>query len=207
MTRRAVAYVAAAAICFAVVYAIGASVSNGEPSPFEVSELGQYGVATPLALFLTGTGRFPTYLVLSIAALVFGLVRRAWLTRSLYSVLGLILTWQTSDLLKTWFHRLRPPHPILAETSFGYPSGHADLSIFFYGFWAYAIWKSSLAIWTRATIVGLLVALIAAIGWSRLALGAHYPTDVLGGYFFGAGWLCIALALWARAPRATVAAP
>ena len=39
---------------------------------------------------------------------------------------------------------------------------------------------------------------LVGIPWSRLALGAHYATDVLGGLFFGAGSLCVMAALWVR---------
>jgi len=71
---------------------------------------------------------------------------------------------------------------------------------------AILIWRNN--VFTRptaATAIVILVICIVGIPWSRLALGAHYLTDVAGGVLFGAGWLCITLALIARfAPRATM---
>jgi undecaprenyl-diphosphatase len=174
---------------------LGASVAHAPPGALDRSELGAYGLAVPFARFFTSAGRFPVYLALCVAALIFGLVRRAWLGRVLVAVVGLVVVWQTSDLFKLAFHRPRPPHPILAETSYGYPSGHADLAIFFYGLWACYVWQSGLERPQRATIVVALLAWVLAIGWSRLALGAHYPSDVLGGYAYGAGWLALSVGL------------
>jgi membrane-associated phospholipid phosphatase len=189
------ARLAIAVFAFAVFVALGAFVSHAPAGPLDRSELGAYAEALPLARFFTSVGRFPTYFVLCIAALIFGLVRRAWLRRVLVAVIGIVVVWQTSDLFKNAFHRPRPPHPILAETSFGYPSGHADLAIFFYGLWAYYAWHSGLPRLPRIAVVAALAGWVAAIGWSRLALGAHFPSDVLGGYAYGAGWLVLASGL------------
>jgi membrane-associated phospholipid phosphatase len=49
----------------------------------------------------------------------------------------------------------------------------------------------------KIALVALLAFWIAGIGWSRLALGAHYPTDVIGGTLFGVAWAC---ATWAMLP-------
>jgi undecaprenyl-diphosphatase len=180
---------------------LGASVSHVPPGAIDRSELGTYGVAVPLARFLTSAGRFPTYFVLCVLALIFGFARRAWLGRALVAVIGLVVVWQTSDLTKLAFHRTRPEHPILAETSFSYPSGHADLAIFFYGLWAYFVLKSARSRVQRAIVIAAVGAWVLAIGWSRLALGAHYPSDVLGGYVYGAGWLALACALVATSRK------
>ena len=205
MTIQKNAYLTNAGISFGAFAILGAIVAHTLPNALDRSELGTYGVGVPLAQFFTSAGRFPTYVALCVVALIFGIVRRAWLSRTLVAVIGLIVVWQTSDLMKLAFHRARPPHPILAETSFAYPSGHADLAIYFYGFWAFCIWNGELEKPIRATVVSVLVLWIAAIGWSRLSLGAHYPSDIFGGYFYGAGFLSLAAftmrARTASAPR------
>ena len=181
---------------------LGVIVTHAPPGFLDRSELGAYGVAVPLARFFTGIGRFPCYVVLCLTALAFGAIRRAWLGRAIVSVAGLLVVWQSSDIAKVLFHRARPENPILAETSFAYPSGHATLAIFFYGIWASYVWQSELVKPLRIALVTPLVFWIAAIGWSRLALGAHYPSDVLGGYLLGAACLAGVRAFVAARSRA-----
>ena len=94
-------------------------------------------------------------------------------------------------LLKLLIARARPPLPIavVSDNSFSFPSGHATLSVALYGFLAFILWH---AISKRSEeVMALLLALIliVAIGFSRLYLGVHYPSDVAAGYLLGALWL------------------
>jgi undecaprenyl-diphosphatase len=114
----------------------------------------------------------------------------------------------SSDFFKAFFQRARPPEWFaIHETSFGYASGHATLSLAFYGLWAYVAWRAMAPSPGRTALVVGLGLWIAAIGWSRLALGAHYPTDLLGGYLLGGAWLVLAMRavdrLTGRFPAAT----
>ncbi|MCX6732714.1 MAG: phosphatase PAP2 family protein [Candidatus Roizmanbacteria bacterium] len=98
--------------------------------------------------------------------------------------------WITNILLKIYFHRMRPQfHPLIVEKDYSFPSGHAMNSIVFYTTLAYFIFyitkNKKLSIYF--TILSFL--LIMLIGISRVYLGVHYPTDVLGGYVAGAIWL------------------
>jgi membrane-associated phospholipid phosphatase len=91
--------------------------------------------------------------------------------------------------MKLFFTRPRPVlwPSLLHETSFGFPSGHALGSIVLYGLLAhfYAIHHPHQA----KKIYLWAVVLISSIGFSRLYLGVHYPTDVLAGYLTGWLWL------------------
>ena len=194
-------YLAFAVAALLASLLLGTFLSGRPPGRFELGELGAYGVATPLAKILTAAGRFPVYSALSFVVVVFGIARRSWMTRALVSVALLVVVWQTSDLAKALFHRARPLDPIVPETSFGYPSGHADLAIAFFGFWAFWIGRSEMSRPVKIAVVALLAAWTLAIGWSRLALGAHFPGDVLGGYLFGSGWLAIAIVVSADLQR------
>jgi undecaprenyl-diphosphatase len=96
------------------------------------------------------------------------------------------------EILKLAFHRARPM-PFFAERpdSYSFPSGHALKSAVFY------ILLASLASrhWTVRVAAGLLAL---AIGISRIYLGVHYPTDVLGGYAIAA--VCLGAASYRRMP-------
>jgi membrane-associated phospholipid phosphatase len=97
--------------------------------------------------------------------------------------------------MKLLFSRPRPTlwPSLIHETSFGFPSGHALGSIVLYGLLAYfyAVYRPH-----QARIIYLLsVTLIGSIGFSRLYLGVHYPTDIIAGYITGWLWLMVCIEL------------
>ena len=91
--------------------------------------------------------------------------------------------------LKALFAKVRPNlwQSAIVDTSFSYPSGHALGSTILYGFTAYLIAthypQFAKLIYTVAVL------LISTIGFSRLYLGVHWPTDIVGGYGIGFLWL------------------
>ena len=188
-------YVVAAAL-LATYVALGVAVAPHPPNGLDLLAGTIFGSETPLAAWLTAVGRWPAYTTLSVLTLTVGLVRRAWLGRCLASVSLLLVAECTNDVMKLVFHRPRPTHWLVThETTFAYSSGHATNSLVFYGFWAYVALRSSLALPLRVALAAGLLTISGAIGWSRLALGAHYPTDVIGGYLLGAFVLELGLAV------------
>jgi membrane-associated phospholipid phosphatase len=96
-----------------------------------------------------------------------------------------------NQLLKELFARPRPSFadPLLSETSYSFPSGHAMLSLVVYGVLAYFA-VLALRTWRARTAVVFGVALLVAlVGVSRMYLGAHYFSDVLAGFAAGGLWL------------------
>ncbi len=184
-------------VFFAVYLVLGSFVSTSPPGPFDRSELDTLGVLVPLAAFLRLCGEFPVYATLCVLFLIVGFARRRLLPAALIAVLELVIVWKVSDAFKQLFHRQRPPLWFgVHESSPSYASGHATLSLAFYGFIAWLAWTSALPLVERRAIVTACALWILALGWSRLALGAHYPTDVLGGYALGAAALCFAAAVY-----------
>ena len=93
----------------------------------------------------------------------------------------------SSELLKMLVQRARPPiewHAVV-ESSSSFPSNHATAAAALYGFLAYAAWQLAPQRW-RGILVALCVMIVTLVGFSRLYLGVHYPTDVLGGFVIGA---------------------
>jgi undecaprenyl-diphosphatase len=109
------------------------------------------------------------------------------------------------SLLKRLIGRARPDlwHFGPPETTYAFPSGHTGGSIVVYG--ALAFFLASAFPRARAAIVVAAAAIVIAIGFSRIILGVHWPTDVLGATFLGFGWLLLMLAARGRlaARRAT----
>ncbi len=104
-----------------------------------------------------------------------------------------------NNIVKIIIHRPRPDILKLAEAGgYSFPSWHAMTAISFFGYMIYLIMKY-FKHWTRYIAAGLLGLLILAIGLSRIYLGVHYASDILGGYIFGLAWLFVFIRLtsWA----------
>lgn len=93
----------------------------------------------------------------------------------------------TALLVKEVVRRARPERALQAyqETGFSFPSGHATLAAAFYGFLLYLVWRMMPPGLARTATVSVLTALIALIAFSRLYLGVHYLSDVIGGLLLG----------------------
>jgi len=108
---------------------------------------------------------------------------------------AVFLTW----ILKVAFARPRPqPFHSPVIDSFSFPSGHALNSLYFY-----VLLVAILSPHIRTRIMRvvswiLAAALIASVGWSRIYLGVHYPSDVVAGYAIAALWVLILFALSCR---------
>lgn len=97
-----------------------------------------------------------------------------------------------SEIQKISVDRPRPslePHLVLVKTQ-SFPSGHATSSMIFY--LALAIALAGHGRWRRVAIAAAVV-LSLLIGASRVMLGVHWPSDVVGGWAFGALWVLLAL--------------
>ncbi|WP_274648674.1 phosphatase PAP2 family protein [Paenibacillus humicola] len=97
-------------------------------------------------------------------------------------------------LLKAFYHRTRPDmHRLIPITGYSFPSGHAMDAAACCGALAFLLWRAARGRAGRAVLVTLCLLMTAAIGISRIYLGVHYPSDVLGGYLAGGAWLSLAI--------------
>lgn len=101
-------------------------------------------------------------------------------------------------LVKLAIHRPRPLNAIYTENSFSFPSGHASISVVFYGFIAYILFRQLKKWQHKMAVLFFGVIFILMIGLSRLYLGVHFLSDVLGGYLLGTLWLLIGIAIFER---------
>jgi membrane-associated phospholipid phosphatase len=92
--------------------------------------------------------------------------------------------------VKSAVHRLRPvlTDPVAHEGGLSFPSGHAQAAFVGYAVLLLVFLPILHGAW-RTTAVSLAVFMVLAIGFSRVALGVHYVSDVVGGYVLGAAWV------------------
>jgi undecaprenyl-diphosphatase len=106
-----------------------------------------------------------------------------------------------SEAQKYWIARVRPdlePHLVVVKTS-SFPSGHAASSMIFYLTLALVLGTGKR--WRGAAVAGA-ITLSLLIGMSRVMLGVHWPSDVLGGWAFGMLWVLLTLRLAERFVKA-----
>jgi undecaprenyl-diphosphatase len=166
---------------------------------YEAMYVGHRPVLVPLARGLTMLGE-PTVLITA------GVLCALWLWyaghRHLPLVLIAIVTIGRglSELQKYWIARPRPAldtHLVVVKTS-SFPSGHATSSMIFYLSVALALTAGTR--WHRAAVAGAIL-LSLLIGASRVMLGVHWPSDVIGGWAFGMLWVLLTLRLAGRLLR------
>jgi undecaprenyl-diphosphatase len=148
-----------------------------------VTALGDYWVVLPL---------------LAVAVTIF--TRQGWRLSAILLLVSTAGSTVLTTVLKSVFERARPE---LIDSGYhasfySFPSGHATVAVGFYGMLTVilAYQLQGKARWTVA-VSGLLVVFL--IGFSRLYLGVHYPTDIVAGYLAALLWLvCVGAvyALW-----------
>jgi len=145
---------------------------------------------TTFFLIVTALGSIEVIVLLGVIVAAFLALGQRWLILGswLAAVAGSAVL---NHLLKGLFQRPRPyfEHPLLIETSYSFPSGHAMESFVVYGMLAYFV---VLALRTWESRVGVVLGaalLVVLIGFSRMYLGVHYFSDVIAGYAAGGVWL------------------
>jgi undecaprenyl-diphosphatase len=114
----------------------------------------------------------------------------------------------TDEAIK-WAIRRPRPQPwfgILAPSTYSFPSGHSFISCVFYLLLAASVIRPGWGPWRRSAVWGAAVLLTLSIGFSRVYLGVHYPTDVLAGDLAAIAWLT-GVGLAGKTKRGPVARP
>lgn len=133
--------------------------------------------------------------------LVFGLAVRKRKAEAWWYTAAALSGWALYALAKLVVERPRPhviPRLMHGAGWYSYPSGHSMLAPIIFGLgiivWA-APWPSA-ALRKAALVLAAILALV--IGFSRVYVGVHYPSDVAGGLLLGTAWSALALLWWER---------
>jgi undecaprenyl-diphosphatase len=151
-------------------------------------------VLTSIMKFFTfiGSGSVVAFIVI-IAMIMFYVIlkHRSELVLLLAVVIGSALL---NYVLKIIFHRARPTiHRLIEETGYSFPSGHSMAAFTLYGILSFLLWKHISSYQGRSLLIIVSILMITMIGISRIYLGVHYPSDVLGGFLASGIWLILSI--------------
>jgi undecaprenyl-diphosphatase len=145
---------------------------------------------TVIAVVITFFGSVGFVTVVSLVSAIYFTIHRAW-----NRLIALVLTMGGGSLLnlllKHFFHRQRPvvENPIVTLESFGFPSGHTMGATLLYGLLALIAARFITRLEWRVVVFVAASLIVALIGLTRIYLGAHFLTDVLGAITIGIAWL------------------
>ena len=156
-------------------------------------------------LFITFLGKHNLLIPLNFVLILFFIYRKErWFATRIaaLSLSSLLLMF----MLKFFFQRNRPLQPVIDDVSgYSFPSGHALMSVVFYGLFIHMIWHEVKTKWLRITLVTVLGILILLIAFSRIYLNVHYASDVIAGIAVGFIWLVLSLNIIHRIEKKYIA--
>lgn len=132
--------------------------------------------------------------VFTMVLLFFVLHHRMELVLFVWVALG---SYVLNTMMKLWFQRERPNiHRLIEEVGYSFPSGHSMAAFSMYGGIAYLLWRHMKKRKERIFLIIFTVLMTGGIGWSRIYLGVHYPSDVIGGYAASGAWLMLSIGIF-----------
>ena len=163
-------------------------------------------VATRVLWGATVLGDTPSMAALVVLA---GALLLAWGKRTYAALVAgsVAVAWGIEALAKAVVHRARPPMAtalIQVPSSFSFPSGHALISLVFFGMLAFLAVLSVRRRLLKGAMVAASALAVATVGFSRIYLGVHWMTDVLASWALGTAWLSVSMGaylIWDRFGR------
>ena len=192
-----------AAVLFAAFAALAAARAAQATLAFDAMVISAiHGMRTPwlTPVMVLGTNLGAFVVAGPVAAVLVGylLFKRLWTAAALVVVVyGIGFYWGT--LAQEVIRRVRPPQAaaiILVPNAFGFPSGHSITAMLLYGAIAFLAFRIARRLWVRVTVAAVCVVLIVYVGFTRVYLGAHWPTDVIGAWLLGGAWLALIAGLY-----------
>ena len=149
---------------------------------------------TLTTFFTTITNLAGASFLLALSCLLFIILKNK--KTALYIFINLASAFTINETVKTIFTRSRPIGiNLIEETGFSFPSGHSMISLAFYGFIGYLLYKNTKKKYMKPIIIISTTSIILLIGISRIYLGVHYLSDIIAGFLLAIIYLNIYLKL------------
>lgn len=143
---------------------------------------------TPIVKVITHIGGAKIVFVLTVLAII--LIKG--LKNKLFLLTGVVGTAGLNVVLKHIIQRERPNiNRLIPEKGYSFPSGHSMMSMAFYGMLIFLIFKYVKNTALKWTLIVILTILLSTIGITRIYLGVHYPSDIIGGFLVSLTYLFI----------------
>lgn len=181
---------------------MASSIGNGTIERFDMSIIGviqgmEMPWLTKVLKFFTwiGSGSVVapvTFIAFFLLYFIFKYRQQAFLFVSV--IAGTVLL---NELLKLYFKRERPEiYRIIDAGGFSFPSGHTMMAFSLYTIITYVAWRNVKSSFGRVLLVLFATFMISMIAVSRIYLGVHYPSDIVGGLAASALWVTIAVTVY-----------
>lgn len=139
--------------------------------------------------FLSDSGSALAWQIVTVGVAVYLLFRRMWRLAA-FAVVTIAGSSLLNTAVKALVHRDRPlvSQPFVNEPGASFPSGHSQAAVVGYGALLLLVLPALTHTWRRVA-VAMAVVMVLGIGFSRVALAAHFISDVIAGFTLGAVWL------------------
>jgi undecaprenyl-diphosphatase len=181
-----------------VVSRVGIEDLDGPASRFVAAH--QAAVLTNVARAVTILGS-PGFTVGAVVAMVVLIWRFHWLEAAVFLAIAVGGGDLSYVVLKHLVHRARPPGALVHLSTFSFPSGHTVGATTLYLGLAWIVSRRHagrllhLAVWVGALLI------VVSVGATRVVLGVHYASDVIGGFALGGFWVVAAATVWGACER------
>ncbi|WP_440111749.1 phosphatase PAP2 family protein [Paenibacillus sp. QZ-Y1] len=191
-------------LCLIAFVSIALSISDNQIHRFDDTLIGWIqGMESPgmtrfMQLF-TWMGSGKLVVVITIIAMLVLYVSLRHKRELLFLACVLVGSTLLNALLKLVFQRARPTiNRIIEVSGYSFPSGHSMAAFSLYGGLAFLIWKHIPTVTGRVLMIIASAVFSLTIGISRIYLGVHYPSDIVGGYFLSGCWLATCIWFYQR---------
>lgn len=210
---RTIIFAGLAVLCVSIFFVIGAGIHSKKSSLYpDINSFDKSiktfarentsDVTAEVMLFMTQLANTEVIVaVLAVLLIILMLVNEELLAG--FFLGGLSIGAGLSTYFKHTLKRSRPLESLYEITAHGYsfPSGHALVAMVFYGFLGYCLVYAARKRWQKMCIAFLTIGLIFLIGYSRVALGVHFASDVVAGWLLGGALLSGLIVLFHIAER------